>query len=136
LFGIGILLNPFINLYGLATSLGDAGRLAGLGLTGADARFEIIALISTVLVTALFVLSIGLLVLFLKRRRIFFRAYVGVFLFGMLALMYDIVALRILDAEDPELRHQATALVRGLLEFLIWSLYFVKSRRVEATFVR
>jgi transglutaminase-like putative cysteine protease len=136
LFGLGILLSPFMALYNLWTSLASSGRIAQLGLTGADAKFQIVALVSTALASAWFVYTIVLLVLFLQRRRIFFRAYVGGVMFALVMAVVDIVGVQVVSPNDPDVAGQIGGLIRTLTSFGIWATYFVKSRRVEATFVR
>ena len=135
LAALGVVMSPFLALYGLGTTLVAAGDIVGLGLTGKNATYEIVGLVETALASAAFVYCIGLLVLFFKRRRVYFRAYVGGVALSMVILVFDLVALQIVSPGDVQWSGQVTELVRGLVSFVIWSLYFAGSRRVEATFV-
>jgi transglutaminase-like putative cysteine protease len=134
-FGFGLVVRPFISLYTFATTIRSAHELVGFGLKGANAKYEIVGLVETVLTTIAFVYSIALLVLFLKRRRMFFRAFVGGVVLSIVISVVDIVALQVVGPNDPDTFSQAKTLFQILVSSVIWCLYFVRSRRVEATFV-
>jgi hypothetical protein len=135
LFGLGIVATPFVVL--VQTVLILAGTHAGPIVSSGGAPTLFGLKLVEVSVSALqFVGAVLLLVLFLQRRRKFFRAWLIYMVTVAVLLTIDAFA-DVLISHDPS---RAIALfgapLRSIPGLAIWTLYFIRSRRAEATFVR
>ncbi len=138
LFGLGIVLLPMFSLYQIGGTVPSAFKLAiGFGMGGRVAALHLFVLLMLFASIAEFVGSILLVALFLQRKRKFFRVYVGfmVLLVASTAI-WIAVALILMPEEAKPAADLVGALIKGLVSFTIWALYFTNSRRAEATFVR
>ena len=108
-----------------------------LANTSLNAYFIPMMLVELVLRLGLLVVSVLLPILFFRRRTSVPAVYVGLsVLFGVY------VALELLAAAYiPEIKSQTTAKdyntwIRTLVSAVLWSSYFLTSKRVRATFTR
>jgi len=85
----------------------------------------------------LIVIALFLIVMFFTRRHTFPRFFIAYFVFTLAVTGGDLLALRLLsypgvEVDAPDLGE----LARLAVYTLIWTLYFMKSKRVQATFTR
>jgi hypothetical protein len=85
----------------------------------------------------LFVLNLLAIALFFKKRRAFPKVYIGLLLGGSILVIADeLLSLGIPLLGDTKGTFNAASLVRTFAVSLLWCAYMLKSRRVQATFVR
>ncbi len=136
LFGFGMVASPFVGLYNLVLTVNQATLGLANGFEGELAHADVLILVETILTAAVFAWQIGMLTFFLQRRRIFFRIYVAAVVLFLVQITYELVLLQMVTPGSPDSGRFIFDLVRNLASAMIWSTYFVRSRRVEATFVR
>jgi hypothetical protein len=137
---IGLLLQPFVLAADMVRGAGNYSMVVWQGLlnnASLSPFFIPMMLVELVLSLGLLVFSILLPVLFFQRRTSLPRIYVGC------AALLGIYAVLELLATDliPEVRAQVSAVDRGtwartLVSVVLWSSYFLLSKRVRATFTR
>jgi len=134
LLTVGILVSPFTMLLQAVNILsvplhGPVVTSSGLpsvrGLQLLEAAFSGVQIAGMVL----------LVVLLLQRRRKFFRAYIGVMGITLVFLILDSIGGIILNPDPAKIMTMVSPPIRAALGLMIWSSYFVRSRRAEATFV-
>jgi hypothetical protein len=86
---------------------------------------------------ALIVIALFLIVMFFTRRHTFPRFFIAYFVFTLAVTGGDLLVLHLLsypgvEVDAPDLRE----LARLAVYTVIWTLYFMKSKRVKATFTR
>ncbi len=137
---IGIVLQPFVVGVTLYQNASSYSASAWQNLTGNDALspylipwllFELVGNIG------LLVVSIALLVLFVRKRTSVPVVYLGYAVFTVLFLGLDGIGAALIQTEDvaPSTRENAQ-LLRAIVVTALWGSYFMLSERVKATFVR
>jgi hypothetical protein len=87
--------------------------------------------------TAMLVMALFLTVMFFTRRHTFPRFFIGFFVFSLAVDGGDALVLQLLSYPGVEVAaSDIGALIRRAIAAAIWSLYFMKSKRVQATFTR
>jgi transglutaminase-like putative cysteine protease len=86
---------------------------------------------------ALIMIALFLIVMFFTRRHTFPRFFIAYFVFSLVVTGGDLLALHLLsypgvEVDAPDLGE----LARLAVYTVIWTLYFMKSKRVKATFTR
>jgi hypothetical protein len=86
---------------------------------------------------ALFGINLLALVLFFRRRRAFPGVFITMAIANALFLILDDVGCALIPflSSTPDGKNHSDVM-RAVIHAIIWSLYMVKSRRVEATFIR
>jgi len=136
--GLALILNP------IKVALGSRDLLYGFSVqqwsileeqygTGFLATYTVGMISNIVLVvTALF-----LIIMFFTARHTFPRLYITYFVFALVVAGADLLAIKLLAYPGIEVeRTDIIELSRLALTTLVWSLYFTKSERVKATFIR
>ncbi len=137
---IGLLIQPFILVGGL---LGDASSYSSdvwqnlMGNASISQYFIPLLLVELILRLGMLVFSALLLILFFLRRTSVPRVYVGL---ALLAGFYTAIEM-LAAASIPEVKAQVSAKdyaawLRDLVGIVLWSSYFLTSKRVRATFIR
>ncbi len=136
--GISICLTPFVVLWGMqelmyvfsAVQWSAMGEDFGAGMLTL-AACEVIVNIITVVV------SLFLIVMFVTKRRGVPKLFIGFYLFMVVTLGADTLALYLLSIPgiEPE-AEDIGQLVRAIFYALIWGSYFAVSKRVKATFTQ
>ncbi len=86
---------------------------------------------------AMFVMGLFLIVMFFTRRSSFPRLFIMYFVFCTTVLAVDLLVVHLLPYPELDVEpSQYTELIQATLYTVIWSLYFIKSKRVKATFTR
>jgi transglutaminase-like putative cysteine protease len=86
---------------------------------------------------ALIVIALFLIVMFFTRRHTFPRFFIAYFVFTLAVAAGDLLALHLLSYPGVEVdASDLGALARLAVYTVIWTLYFMKSKRVKATFTR
>jgi transglutaminase-like putative cysteine protease len=86
---------------------------------------------------AMFVMGLFLIVMFFTRRRSFPRLFIMYFVFCTIVFAVDLVTVHLLPYPELEIEpSDYTELIQMTLYTVIWSLYFIVSKRVKATFTR
>ncbi len=136
---IGIIVQPFVIGASLYQSSSSYSASTWQNLTGNDAvspylipwlLFELVGNIG------LLVVSIGLLVLFVRKRTSVPMVYLGYSVFTVIFLGLDLIVASLIQIEDaaPSTRENAE-LLRAMVVTVLWGSYFMLSERVKATFV-
>lgn len=138
LAGIGIVLTPLTALVGTVKTLGafDSSTWAILTTPGSTKYHELWAptlLAELFCHIGLFNLSCVLVALFLMKRRSFPALFIATRVGWTLFLILDSAAAASLSIANASISPRDGGTLCGSL---IWVLYFLKSRRVKATFVR
>ena len=137
---IGIVLQPFVVGVTLYQNASSYSASAWQNLTGNDALSPYLIpwlLFELVGNMGLLVVSIALLVLFVRKRTRVPVVYLGYAVFTVLFLGLDGIAAALIQTEDaaPSTRENAQ-LLRAIVVTALWGSYFMLSERVKATFVR
>ena len=83
------------------------------------------------------VLSLFLLIMFLERRRGVPRLFIGFYLFTVIYTGVDLLVIELLAVPGVEVEMKDVQdLIRVVVSAVIWGAYFLRSRRVKATFTR
>jgi hypothetical protein len=86
---------------------------------------------------ALIVFALFLIVMFFTRRHTFPRFFIAYFVFTLAVTGGDLLVLHLLPYPGAEVEASDLGeLTRLAIYTVIWSLYFMKSKRVKATFTR
>jgi transglutaminase-like putative cysteine protease len=86
---------------------------------------------------ALIVIALFLIVMFFTRRHTFPRFFIAYFVFTLAVAAGDLLALHLLSYPGVEVdASDLGELARLAVYTVIWTLYFMKSKRVKATFTR
>jgi hypothetical protein len=86
---------------------------------------------------ALIVFALFLIVMFFTRRHTFPRFFIAYFVFTLAVTGGDLLVLHLLPYPGAEVEASDLGeLIRLAIYTIIWSLYFMKSKRVKATFTR
>ena len=86
---------------------------------------------------AMVVVGLFLIILFFTRRHTFPRFFIAFLLFSLVVFGTDLLVLYLLSYPGVEVTPlEIGELIRLALYTTIWSLYFIKSERVKATFTR
>ena len=86
---------------------------------------------------ALIVFALFLIIMFFTRRHTFPRFFIAYFVFTLAVTGGDLLALHLLSYPGVEVdASDIGELIRLAVYTVIWSLYFMKSKRVKATFTR
>jgi len=135
LLGFGLVLSPFVILVQMGILL-FADHVGPIVTPKGGLTSYAIQLMGVAGSAIQFVGTILLVILFLQRRRKFFRTYVGYFLVILTFLTAIPIAAFTVHADPWELtKGLASGPIRASFTFILWWVYFVRSRRVEATFV-
>ncbi len=137
---IGVCLTPIVTLVSLwqerdTWSLATWVAVTTPGSDSYNALFAPVLALSVVALVGIFVLSILILIVFFRRRTSVPRLYPA-FLIGVFA--WQLVDLGLLDMlrEGAISRGDVAEVVRGGVLALVWTVYFVRSQRVAATFTQ
>jgi hypothetical protein len=127
---IGLALGPFVTLFALATDcrllFGSAGRIAFERLPGLEGVVVYEATINFFFVAALVLLN----VLFYNKKKAFQIFIIAFFVARFILLLADhLLAARFNAHPAP------TTVIQSFVVCVIWIPYFLRSRRVELTFV-
>ncbi len=102
-----------------------------------SSTFMVVITLEIILNTVMLVLSLFQIVMFLTRRRGFPRFFIGFYIFEVVYIGLDLVAIEMLSIPGMEVElSDVREFVRQLVFCVIWCSYFVRSRRVKATFTR
>ena len=86
---------------------------------------------------AMFVMGLFLIVMFFTRRRSFPRLFIMYFVFCTIVFAVDLLVVHLLPYPELEIEpSDYTELIHMTLYTVIWSLYFIMSKRVKATFTQ
>ena len=87
--------------------------------------------------TLLLGLNLLVICLFFKKRRAFPNLYITLLLCNVALLILNDVGCAMIPSIASAANGKSHAeAIRGVFQALIWCLYFVKSRRVKATFIK
>jgi transglutaminase-like putative cysteine protease len=139
---IGIVLTPLVVLAELITgaeaySLATWTRLTAVGGEQYHALWEPLLLFGLAANLAILVLSCLVLVVFFQRRRSAPRLYIAMICGSALVLVVDhLGAWQIPDANAAIAPSDVASVGHSVLSAILWTSYFLLSKRVKSTFVR
>ncbi len=143
LVGLGIIASPIkisAQIYPVYSKLFTGGSWAALTTPGTEAYHPLWApiLISEISINVALALTwLFIAFLFLTKKRLFPKWYIGILVFTLAFMLVDAVAIKaVLPNEEIFDPDTIKELARTLVTMLIWVPYMLMSKRVKATFVK
>lgn len=135
--GIALVIAPFRILYNSKDLLDTFSATQWSFFQDSFGNLMLVLLSSEIIVNvALVVVTIFLINLFFKRRNTFPRFFVLYLIAGLVILIADSILTDLLINKGQKIDESITQIVRQSIYTCIWVSYFLKSRRVKATFTR
>lgn len=143
LVGIGIIFAPIriiMQIFPLYTGIFSDGTWEVLTTPGTEAYNSLWApvMIGELTINAALVLAWGFIAfLFVSKKAIFPKVYIGMLVFTFVFIITDTLAVKAILPNEPMFDPDTTKeVVRSIVAMLIWIPYMLVSKRVKATFVK
>lgn len=143
LVGIGIVVSPLriifqiLPLYKGIFSDGTWEILTTPGTEAYNPLWAPVMLGELAINTALIFVWVFIAYLFLSKKIVFPKWYIGILIFTFLFIMTDALAVKSILPNEPMFDPDTTKeIVRSIVAMLIWIPYMLISKRVKATFVK
>lgn len=143
LVGLGVVLSPFIiaaQTFPVYSEIFANGHWEILTTPGYEVYRPLwapIIIIEITINSGLILFWAFLAFLFFSKRILFPKCYIGIFVFTIVFIIADAVAVKVVLPNEPVFDPETIKLlVRIIVQSVIWIPYMLVSKRVKATFVR